>query len=325
MKLPLQVKSSPVPCQSPSSFQYLLDAFVLRCKAKSLSRGSVSWYKDKLRPFLAFLEGLQITNAKDISPTNIRTYIEHLRVKGQCSGTIYRAYTGLGTFFGFLLKEDFIKSNPITLVEKPKNVKRLIQAFSMEQIRGLLAQFDRNNFPHLRTRTLAILLLDTGLRISEALGIKKDDVDLQNNTMRVLGKGGKERDVPFGTTAKQAVMQYLMRIGDIPGQELLFLNRFGGGVNRRTIQRQIQLYAEKAGIKGVRPSPHTLRHTFATQYILNGGDAFSLQKILGHSTLDMVRVYVDMANSNVAIQHRKFSPMDRLGQVSGIGRKVSIR
>ena len=81
----------------------------------------------------------------------------------------------------------------------------------------------------------------------------------------------------------------------------------------------------KAGIKGVRPSPHTLRHTFATQYILNGGDAFSLQKILGHSTLDMVRVYVDMASSNVALQHKKFSPMDRLGYISGIARKVNIK
>lgn len=325
MKLPLQVQSNTIPCNSSSSFQYLLDAFILRCKAKSLASGSVRWYKDKLRPFLAFLEGVGITAAKDISPTHIRAYLEHLRTEGQCSGTIYRAYTGLGTFFGFLLKEDFIKSNPIALVEKPKRTKRLIQALSMEQIRALLAQFDGNNFPHLRTRTLTILLLDTGLRISEGLGIKKDDVNLQGNTIRVLGKGGKERDVPFGTTAKQAIMQYLMRIGDIPGQELLFLNRFGGGVNRRTIQRQLQLYARKAGIKGVRPSPHTLRHTFATQYILNGGDAFSLQRILGHSTLDMVRVYVDMANSNVSIQHRKFSPMDRLGPVAGIGRKVAIK
>ena len=150
-------------------------------------------------------------------------------------------------------------------------------------------------------------------------------MDLQDNTIKVLGKGGKEREVPFGATAKQALLQYLMRIGEIPGQDLLFLNRFGGGVNRRTIQRQIQLYAEKAEIKGVRPSPHTLRHTFATQYILNGGDAFSLQKILGHSTLDMVRVYVDMANSNMTLQHKKFSPMDRLGHVPGIVKRVAIK
>ena len=239
MKLPLQVKSGPVSRQFSSSLNAPLDAFILRCKAKSLSSGTVRWYKDKLGPFLAFLEGMQITNARDITPTHIRTYIEHLSAGGQCSGTIYRAYTGLGTFFGFLLKEDFIQSNPITLVEKPKRIKSLIRAFSMEQIRSLLAQFDPDCFPLLRTRTLIILLLDTGLRISEALGIKKDDVDIQNNTVRVLGKGGKERDVPFGTTSKQAMMQYLMRIGDIPGQDLLFLNRFGGGVNRRLSANQI--------------------------------------------------------------------------------------
>lgn len=325
MKLPLLVKSIPVPNQSHNSLNSLLDAFILRCKAKSLSPGSIRWYKDKLKPFIAFLEGLGVEDARNITPTQIRAYFERLKAGGQCSGTIYRAYTGLGTFFAFLLKEDFIQSNPMSLVEKPKRVNKMLQAFSMEQVRNLLAQFDQRNFPHLRTRTLTILLLDTGLRISEALSIKKDDVDFQDNTIKVLGKGGKEREVPFGATAKQVLMQYLMRIGDIPGQELLFLNRFGGGLNRRTIQRQIQLYAEKAGIKGVRPSPHTLRHTFATQYVLNGGDAFSLQKILGHSTLDMVRVYVDMANSNMALQHKKFSPMDRLGQVPGVGRKAVLQ
>ncbi|OGR74291.1 MAG: hypothetical protein A2089_03890 [Elusimicrobia bacterium GWD2_63_28] len=325
MKLPLLVKSNPVPGQSGTSLNTLLEAFILRCKAKSLSNGSIRWYKDKLKPFIAFLEGLKVKDARSITPTQIRAYFEHLQAEGLCSGTIYRAYTGLGTFFTFLLKEDFIQANPMALVEKPKRTKKMLQAFSMDQVRDLLAQFDQDNFPLLRTRTLIVLLLDTGLRISEALSIKKNDIDLSENTIKVMGKGGKERLVPFGTTAKQALMQYLMRIGEIPGQELVFLNRFGGGLNRRTIQRQIQLYAEKAGIKGVRPSPHTLRHTFATQYVLNGGDAFSLQKILGHSTLDMVRVYVDMANSNMTLQHRKFSPMDRLGQISGIKKTVAIR
>ena len=110
----------------------------------------------------------------------------------------------------------------------------------------------------------------------------------------------------------------MIKISGLKGQELVFLNRFGGGINRRTIQRQLQLYGQRAGITGVRISPHTIRHTFATQYILNGGDAFSLQKILGHSSLDMVRVYVDMAGSNVALQHRKYSPMDQLQAVPGI-------
>ena len=325
MKLPLIPQSGSFSTPQTVTFDTLLEAFILRCKAKSLALGSLRWYKDTLRPFLAFLEGLKITDARQITPTHIRSYLDHLQVNKHSQGHVYRIFTALGTFLGFLIKEGFIESNPVAQVEKPKNVKRLIQAFSMEQIRSLLAQFDPNCFPLLRTRTLVILLLDTGLRISEALGIKKDDVNFQAGTIRVLGKGGKERDVPFGITAKQSLMHYLMRIGDIPGQELFFLNRFGGGVNRRTIQRQIQLYSEKAGIKGVRPSPHTLRHTFATQYILNGGDAFSLQKILGHSTLDMVRVYVDMASSNVALQHKKFSPMDRLGHVTGISRKAVIK
>jgi integrase/recombinase XerD len=325
MKLPLLVNSARIPGQPGATFKALFDAFLLRCRAKALAPGTLTWYQDKLKPFIAFLAASGVKEAGEVSPAHLRAYIGHLQASGQCSGTIYRAYTGLGTFFTFLLKEGFIQNNPMALVEKPKRVKKMLSAFTMDQVRALLAQFDPDNFPLLRTRTLIILLLDSGLRISEALSIRKSDIYFAENTIKVMGKGGKERLVPFGNTSKQALMQYLMRIGEIPGQELLFLNRFGGGLNRRTIQRQLQLYAKKAGIKGVRPSPHTLRHTFATQYILNGGDAFSLQKILGHSTLDMVRVYVDMANSNMTLQHRKFSPMDRLGEVAGIKRTVAIR
>lgn len=322
MKLTLMVPNSDASSASPAvnlhTLTALLDGFILRCKAKSLSPATIRWYKDTLTPFLTFLESRKIKDMGELTPADIRAFLEHSRAKGHCHGTVYRAYTGIGTFLGFLLKEGLIEKNPIELVEKPKNIKPIISPLNMEQSRALLEQFDHDSFPELRTWALTILLLDTGLRISEALGIKKNAVDLQRNSIRVLGKGGKERDVPLGNTAKQALLQYMIKISGLKGQELLFLNRFGGGINRRTIQRQLQLYGLRAGITGVRISPHTIRHTFATQYILNGGDAFSLQKILGHSSLDMVRVYVDMAGSNVALQHRKYSPMDQLQAVPGI-------
>ena len=326
MKLTLKVPNSGAVSASQTvksqTFSALLDGFVLRCKAKSLSPGTIRWYKDKLTPFLAFLVGQRIKDIVEVSPTNVRAYLEHLRGKGHCHGSVYRTYTGIGTFLGFLVKEGFMEKNPIELVEKPKNVKPIIPALTMEQSKALLEQFDQDSFPELRTWALLVILLDTGLRISEALSIRKKDVDMQKNSIRVLGKGSKERDVPLGNTAKQALLQYMIKVSGLKSQELLFVNRFGGGINRRTIQRQLQLYARKAGISGVRVSPHSIRHTFATQYILNGGDAFSLQKILGHTTLDMVRVYVDMAGSNVALQHKKFSPMDQLQTVPGIKKQV---
>lgn len=138
---------------------------------------------------------------------------------------------------------------------------------------------------------------------------------LSGGVLKIMGKGAKEREVPFGSTAKQALWNYLLRRGDIPGQDLLFVSQHGLRLCRRMLDRSFARLGERAGIKGVRVSPHTPRHTFATQYIRNGGDAFSLQKILGHSTLDMVKVYVGLADQDVAVLHRKFSPMDHMGAV----------
>lgn len=213
----------------------------------------------------------------------------------------------------------------MTLVEKPKKERILIEALTLEQVRLLLAQPDRSKFPGLRAWTLIVLVLDTGLRLSEALHLRRDQVDFQASVLRVLGKGGKEREVPFGTSAKQALWQYAAQVGEVAGQDYFFVDQFGRRLNARWLQMQVRAFGRKAGIQGVRVSPHSLRHTFATQYVLNGGDAFSLQKILGHSALDMVRVYVDLANRDVALQHRKFSPVDQLGIIPGLRRRVLLK
>lgn len=106
-------------------------------------------------------------------------------------------------------------------------------------------------------------------------------MDFQGGALRVMGKGAKEREVPFGATAKQALWSYMARRGEIPSQDLLFVNRYGGKLCRYWIEKALRNLGRAVDIQGVRVSPHTLRHTFATQYVKNGGDAFSLQKILG--------------------------------------------
>jgi integrase/recombinase XerD len=171
---------------------------------------------------------------------------------------------------------------------------------------------------------MILTLLDTGLRLSEILGLRRDCIDWQGNRLIVRGKGDKERSVPFGTAVRRALWEYAQRRGDVSGQDVFFLDQFGGQICARHIQITLRRYGKQAGIEGVRVSPHTLRHTFATQYILNGGDAFSLQQILGHSTLEMVKQYVKLANRDVALQHRRYSPVDNLGSVEG-PRRVRFR
>lgn len=301
------------------------EAFRLRCQAQNLSAGTLGWYKQLLKLFGRFLEERGVTTVREVTPTLLRQYLEAMRARGNSTVTVERAYGGLRCFFGFLSRERLIPQNPIQLVEKPRVERKLIRPLSMDQVRLLLAQCNQKRYDEHRLWTVMVLILDSGLRISEVINLRKDAIDFAAGVLRVMGKGGKERQVPFGINTKRALWNYAARRGDVPGQDLFFVSRYGGRGCRYLFGKEFRRIGQQAGIQGVRVSPHTLRHTFATQYILNGGDAFSLQQILGHSTLDMVKVYVGLANRDVALLHQKFSPMDRLGFIPGGPKRVLIR
>mgnify|MGYP001603328615 CR=1 FL=1 len=211
------------------------------------------------------------------------------------------------------------------MIEKPKVEKKLLRPLNMDQVRLLLAQPKTKTFCGFRNWTMMLLMLDTGLRLGEVLGLRRDRIDWQASRLTVLGKGDKERAVPFGGAVKKALWDYAQWRGDVAGQDIFFLDQFGGQICPRHFQIRLKRYGKAANIEGVRVSPHTLRHTFATQYILNGGDAFSLQAMLGHSTLEMVKIYVRLANRDVALQHQRYSPIDKLGPRASGRRSVRFR
>jgi len=153
--------------------------------------------------------------------------------------------------------------------------------------------------------------LDTGVRLIELENMKVDNVDLQNNRILVFGKGAKEREVIFQTTTKQYLMRYLM-LRDKLTHDYLWISDIGTKLNRKSLHDRLKLYGQKASLTKVRVSSHTFRHTFAKMYIINGGDIFSLQKLLGHSSLDMVRHYVNLWGSDLQRMHKKYSPVQCL-------------
>ena len=300
------------------------EAFAIRCKARNLSPGSLVWYKTRLGLFLRFLESKGVTQAREITPHLIRLYFDKMRSEHMSSGLIARDYGAFKCFFRFLSQERLIPQNPITLVEKPRMERKLVQPLSLDQARLMLAKINQKRLEGFRLWTVAILILDTGLRSAEVLSLRIPKIDFAKSVLRVMGKGGQEREVPFSTTAKQALWNYLRRRGDIPGQDLVFTTRFGTRLDRSWMIRAFHLLGRRAKIEGVRVSAHTLRHTFATQYIMNGGDVFSLQRILGHSTLDMVKTYVGLANRDVSLLHQRFSPLEQMGIVPGAKRRVLV-
>jgi len=158
-----------------------------------------------------------------------------------------------------------------------------------------------------------MLLLDTGLRIGELINLRMEDVHMDEGFLKVIGKGKKERIVPIGSNAQRALQRYLFRYRSKPiYQEIdnVFLSAYGKPLTENSIKLIFVRLAKRSGV--YRLHAHLCRHTFATRFLINGGDVFILQQILGHSTLEMVRHYVNLASSHVAIQHQRFSPMDRI-------------
>ncbi len=157
-----------------------------------------------------------------------------------------------------------------------------------------------------------MLLLDTGLRLSEVSALQLGDINFAEGHIKVMGKGARERTVPLQRKLKKLLKQYLAHRGSDIDDDHVFITVDYTPMSNRTIQERIEIISGKAGLGNIRTSPHTWRHTFARMYILNGGDPFSLKKILGHKSWEMVHHYVNLFGTEVISQHKKASPLENL-------------
>lgn len=206
-------------------------------------------------------------------------------------------------------------SSPFSKVKIPRPPKKVIATFSEKQLNAVLQAVNTASPSGFRDWVMILVLLDTGLRASELTGLTVGGVNLDEGLLKVCGKGNKERVVPVGARVQKAIWKYLNRHRPRPANPLrpaLFLTASGQPITTDRLRAIIEKYTGRAGIEGVRCSPHTFRHTFAISYLRNGGDVFSLQRILGHSSLEIVRIYVNLAVADVKACHRRFSPADNM-------------
>ncbi|GFP24789.1 integrase/recombinase XerD [Candidatus Hakubella thermalkaliphila] len=307
-------------------FSYQAKSFLFLCKSKNLSDKTISWYSYILESLMAFLcqENLD-SRPRYITKAHLRAYLAYLQTKpivnnlsgkvdkvGLSSHSLKDHFSVLKIFFGFLEEEGYIAESPLKKEKPPRQEKKIVETFTEAQLQALLSQPDQKTFLGLRDYAILSTLLDTGMRLSELTGLRTQDINWNENLFLVYGKGRKERQVPFSSKLKRTLWKYSQRRGEIMGQDLFFVDRQGEELSQNAIRQMLRRYGEKAHLKGVRVSPHTFRHTFAKLWILNGGDPFSLQKILGHTTMEMVRNYVNLASGDLQSQHRKFSPLDRM-------------
>lgn len=295
------------------TFDEAFKLFIADGERRGLRPDTISFYRQQLGLFRRFLVTLDKTELiSQVLRLDIDKFVESEKARGIRNTAINIRLRGIRAFFGFLMELKYISINPMLKYPLMKVRDANIETFNMKQLRQLLNAPDRRTFTGLRDYTFMLLLLETGLRLSEVTAVQVDDVKLSEGQIFVRHtKGHMHRYVPIQTKMKEQLRRY-MRIRGTCETEQLIVTIDGTAMQRNAIQKIVGKHGKKAGIKGVRCSPHTLRHTFAKLSVMNGAGVFELQKILGHSTMEMVRIYVNLYSSDVNDRHKEFSPLKDL-------------
>jgi site-specific recombinase XerD len=298
----------------PVSLGAAADLFTAAKAAEGASPRTLEWYRMITgRAVRRFGHDRSVDR---IPAAELRVWLLELR-ESLAPESIAGYVRGLKAFGNWCAAEELAAAAGFRALRRPHVPRKLIVPFSTGELERLLALADP------RERALTLLLLDTGLRLAEVASLRVGDLR-PDGTIRVLGKGSKERIVPLGSTARRALIRYVAGRNPVGPADPLFVGRYGATLSRRGIQYAIARLGRRAGV-GTRSSPHTFRHTFARGYLVNGGDVFSLQQILGHATLDMVRRYVTLTEADLVARHRSASPADRLCRAPGAGRSCGMR
>ena len=297
-------------------------------QAEGKSPKTISWYTSNLRRFQNYLKSRHLSDSLDnIDIKLLRAYVIYLfkrkRFDGHpytpmqdgllSSASVHAHVRTLRAFFNWLVMEGLIKNNPAQELKLPKVSKKVISVLSDQEIETILNTLSLTNSSEARNRTVFMVLLDSGLRIGELVNLHMGDTHIDEGFLKVMGKGKKERIVPIGRNAQKALQRYLFRYRvtpTLPITKNVFLSIHGAPMTDNSMKLIFARLAQRSGVK--RLHAHLCRHTFATMFLINGGDVFTLQQILGHSTLEMVQRYVNLASNHIAIQHQKYSPLDRL-------------
>jgi integrase/recombinase XerC len=224
--------------------------------------------------------------------------------------TIGRKLAAIRTFFRYLVREGVVKANPGEMVSTPRQEKYLPRTLSVDEAFALMESGDGSGLLDMRDRAIVEMLYSCGLRVSELTALDVGSVSLEEGLVRVLGKGSKERIVPVGRQAKEALRLYLDERNAPPDGEPLFLNHRGGRLTPRSIQRHLKKYLLMAGILK-EATPHSLRHSFATHLLDGGADLRAIQELLGHASLSTTQRYTQVSVDHLTAVYDKAHPRSR--------------
>lgn len=277
---------------------------------RGLSSNSIHSYSYDLKKFEKYL----INNEKNIyqvTSSDITQFLIEEKKKNSSSRTLARAIAAIRQFYKFLELENKSFVNPTETIETPNLDPYLPDFLTVEEIKKLFNQFNEDDSFELRDYAVFELIYSSGLRISEAIGLKLDDIDFENSLLRVEGKGGKERIIPFGPKAKEILQTYLdngrSKILKNKHADYLFVSKKSGNLDRKSVWRLLKKYVKRAEfVKKI--TPHTLRHSFATHLLENGADLKAVQELLGHVDISTTQIYTHLAKQSLNDIHKNYHP-----------------
>ncbi len=278
---------------------------------KGLSDNTIESYSSDLALYLEFLKKNGIKNISDAGTAVMLKHLAALRDAGLGAKSRTRHLVTLRGFYRFLMQEKIVKHNPSKIINLPKSVLKLPDVLSVEEVKKLLDICDTKKPKGIRDAAMIELLYAAGLRVSELVNVKLQNVNMEAGFVRVFGKGSKERVVPIGLYAKEKIDYYIKNSRPLllknEVSQYLFIARAGKPMTRQGFWKQLKKYGQAAGIKK-RVTPHSLRHSFASHLLEGGADLRAVQVMLGHVDISTTQIYTHVAKKHLKEMHEKYHP-----------------
>ena len=285
---------------------YLRSFFDYLFIERGLSKNTIKAYEVDLEGFISWLNNDKNIEYIKVTEGQINNYISFLFKSNLKSSSISRKISSIKALYFFLMKKNKIDISPIAEIIAPKQEKYLPTSMSESEVEKLLKSPNKKLKIEKRDKAMIEMLYATGVRISELVNLKMTDVDIQRCVIKVFGKGSKERLIPFGESALEALNDYIEDRYEMPAKEVFLSNR-GTKMSRQAFWQRIKIYLSREGLKDS-ISPHTLRHAFATHLLNRGADLRSVQLLLGHSDLSTTQIYTHIAKQRLSEVLKKHHP-----------------
>lgn len=284
---------------------------------RNYSKDTVQAYQQAITEFCGFIDEVPADKKPltKVDAFDVESFLTNLYEKQYARNSIAQKVSALKSLYAFLVKNEVIANNPFEYVHLKTNNRRLPRFLYQNEMRALFQGAKQNPNHTLGLRNSAILetLYATGIRVSECAGIRLNDIDLDNRTILVTGKGNKQRYVPFGEYAQDAIETYLsdarapIMARYHQSHQFLFVNHYGGPITARGIEYIMDEIVKQSSLT-TKIHPHMLRHTFATEMLNNGADMRSVQELLGHSSLSTTQIYTHVTKSHLMDDYKKYFP-----------------